>query len=62
MYKYFKNPLTLDQRDWDTPDDPNHLSDFDEADWSEDRLRSSDAGYKVDEKGSVYIDAWRYEV
>ena len=62
MYKYFKNLLRLDQRKWDTPDDPNHLSDFDDEDWYEYRLRASDAGYKVDEKRSVYTDKWRYEV
>ena len=54
--------MRLKQRNWDTPDDPNHLSDFDDVDRDEYRLRSSDAGYKVDEKRSVYIDKWRYEV
>jgi len=62
VYKYFKNLLRLEHRDWDTPDDPKDLSDFDNDDLEEYRLRSSDASYKVDEKRSVYTGKWRYQV
>ena len=62
MYKYFKNIIKLEHRNWDTPDDPINLSDFDDDDWDEYRLRSNDAGYTVDEKRSVYIPKWRYVV
>jgi hypothetical protein len=62
VYKYFKNLFRLKQRGWDTPDDPKDLSDFDDEDRREYQLRSTDAGYKVDEKRSVYTLEWRYQV
>jgi hypothetical protein len=62
VYKYFKNLLRLEERGWDTPDDPEDLSDFDDKDWEEYRERSIDAGYKVDNKRSVYTPKWRYQV
>ena len=62
MYKYFKNPLRLERRGWDTPDDPIDLSEFDDDDWVEYQLRSSDAVYKVDEERSIYTAKWRYQV
>jgi hypothetical protein len=52
----------LKKREWDTPDDPKELSDFNEEDLDEYLLRSRDGGYKIDKERSVYIDKWRYEV
>ena len=62
MFKYFKNILKLERRGWDAPDDPTQLSDFDNDDREEYRLRSRDAVYRVNEERSVYTTKWRYEV